>query len=146
MLVPPGDPAGQTLPVEGPGCLEGLPVDVVREMLESIVAEDMSVLEDTILNVGGYRQKVAVLRQEEMLTRQGQGFGTATVTRQPTKPLPYICPNPESSCILPSPAADDSSWELVEGVWTNKSGSDAKAQDASEPDPTLGGNPTRLKN
>ena len=51
---------------------------MVREVLESIVAEDVSVLEETILKVGGYhRQKVAVLRPEEMLMRQGQGFGTA---------------------------------------------------------------------
>ena len=47
----------------------GLLVDVVREMLESIVADDVSVLEEAIVN----RQKVAVLRHEEMLLRQGQG-------------------------------------------------------------------------
>ena len=40
----------------------GLPVDVVQEMLESIVAQDMSVLEETILTVCGYlRQKLVVV-------------------------------------------------------------------------------------
>ena len=124
--------------------------DVVRatwfeRCSESIVAEDMSVLEETIFQCGWLPPPEG---REEMLMRQGQGFGTATAPRQPTKPLPYICPNPrcgnrfaqamrtkcilchrdvltvkESSCVLRSPAADGSSWELVEGAWTNKSGS-----------------------
>ena len=45
--------------------------------------------------LGGHlRSRMATLKQEEILKRQGQGFGTATVPRPHTSALPYICSNP----------------------------------------------------
>ncbi|CAE6925506.1 MKK3 [Symbiodinium sp. CCMP2592] len=81
--------------------LRSLPKLVVEKMVAAVESEDSGLFEDAILNIGGHlRSRVATLRQEEILKKQGQGFGTVT-----------------------APAPDGSSWRLVEGAWQNTSNS-----------------------
>ena len=72
-----------------------LPKLVVERMVDNLDLSSLSLLEDAILNIGGHlRSRMATLKQEEILKRQGKGFGTATVPRPHTSALPYICSNP----------------------------------------------------
>ncbi|CAE7365440.1 unnamed protein product [Symbiodinium sp. CCMP2592] len=129
--------------------LRSLPKLVVEKMVAAVESEDSGLFEDAILNIGGHlRSRVATLRQEEILKKQGQGFGTATVPRASTAPLPYICSDPgcggrfaaalrvrcflcnkmvlpvrEANASIEAPAPDGSSWRLVEGAWQNTSNS-----------------------
>ncbi|CAE7604136.1 unnamed protein product [Symbiodinium sp. CCMP2592] len=107
--------------------LRSLPKLVVEKMVAAVESEDSGLFEDAILNIGGHlRSRVATLRQEEILKKQGQGFGTATVPRPSTAPLPYICSDRlrgEANASIEAPAPDGSSWRLVEGAWQNTSNS-----------------------
>ncbi|CAE6949120.1 GIP [Symbiodinium sp. CCMP2592] len=105
--------------------LRSLPKLVVEKMVAGAESENAGLLEDAILNVGGHlRSRMATLRQQEILKKQGQGFGTATVPRVRC----FLCsktvlPVREANASIEAPAPDGSSWRLVEGAWKNTSDS-----------------------
>ena len=103
------------------GVLRSLPVDVVRQMLESFREDDMSVLEDAILNVGGYlRLKISVLATPRARFWDRYGTQAAHPTVTVYLPEPQVrqqiragnedasCAARRSACVLRSPASGGS--------------------------------------
>ncbi|CAE7630999.1 purD [Symbiodinium sp. CCMP2592] len=97
--------------------LRSLPKLVVEKMVAVVESENTGLLEDANLNVGGHlRSRMATLRQEEILKKQGQGVRCVLCNKT-------VLPVREANASIEAPAPDGSSWRLVEGAWQNTSNS-----------------------